>query len=643
LEDFDLLRDFALIMVVAGGVTILLRKLHPPIVLCYLLAGVIISPYVLPLFSTTEVHNIGLLADIGLILLLFGVGLEFGWSKIRQIGLTALIIGGVEIITMICLGYGLGRLLGWSKTDALFLGAALHTSSSAIIVKLLKDMGKLNLVSSRVIVGILVVEDFAAVVIIAVLSGASSTSGIAEIGNIASLALKLVIFVVSSLALGAVVVPRLIAFTHRFQSRETLLITCLGLCFGMALVSKELGLSVATGAFLIGALVGDTRQSEAIVEVIAPVRDMFAALFFVAIGMLIDITQFKNFLLPAVIVAAVFILGKIVANTIAAVLSGYDARTSLQIGLGMPQMGEFSLAIGKIGIERGVTVAPVYPIIAVATTLTTLAAPYLTRSSEAVADFLEKRSSSHLREYLGHLNDWGHHIRSIFSQKEGQDRKMPRTGRNILINCLILIVIIGTGTLALQFMETLTSRWPIRQDILALLLGGAVLVLCLPSVILIWRNLTALIDEVTRQVISDSAISNVRRKEALRAVLRNTIRVILSIILILWLVPLITQLFFIGSVALAIPALLLAVVIYLVARSIRGVHHHLEKTISQVFLGEVQISETETVPIPGIRQPLVRRLARRLRRFTSRIQKRRLERRSTPEAAVDSDKNREKH
>jgi monovalent cation:H+ antiporter-2, CPA2 family len=627
-EEFNLLRDFALIMVVAGGVTILLRKLHPPIVLCYLVAGVIISPYVLPLFSTGDVNTIGLLADIGLILLLFGVGLEFGWSKIRQIGLTALIIGAVEIITMVCLGYGLGRLLGWSKTDALFLGAALHTSSSAIIVKLLKDMGKLNLVSSRVIVGILVVEDFAAVIIIAILSGAANTTGIADFSSIGSLALRLVIFAVSSLALGAVIVPRIITFTHRFNSRETLLITCLGLCFAMALISKELGLSVATGAFLVGALVGDTKHSEEIVEVMAPVRDMFAAVFFVAIGMLIDVTQFHNFLLPAVIVAVVFILGKIIANTIAAVLAGYDARTSLQVGLSMPQMGEFSLAIGKIGIERGVTVAPVYPVIAVATTLTTLAAPYLARSSDALADFLEKKSPRHLREYVTHLNDWGRHIQSVISQKDGENRKTRKAVRTILINCLILIVIIGTGTFTAQFIETLASHWPIRGDITALLFGGTVLVLCLPSIILIWRNLTTLIDEVTRQVIVGSAVGKVRRKEALRAVLRNTIIVILAFILILWFFPLFTQLFFIGSVALAVPALLLAILFYLVLRSIRSVHSQMEQTISQVFLGDAGESGTEEKLVATRPQPLVRRLTHSLRRFTSRMRKRRADDRS---------------
>jgi monovalent cation:H+ antiporter-2, CPA2 family len=623
-EDFSLLRDFALIMAVAGGVTFLLRKLHPPIVLCYLLAGVIISPYVLPLFSTSDVHTIGLLADIGLILLLFGVGLEFGWSKIRQVGLTALIIGGIEITTMICLGYGLGRLLGWSKVDSIFLGAALHTSSSAIIVKLLRDSGKLSLVSSRVIVGILVVEDFAAVVIIAVLSGVSTTTGIADFNYISSLALRLVIFVVSFLALGAFFIPRIVSFTHRFHSRETLLITCLGLCFAMALVSKELGLSVATGAFLVGALVGDTKESEDVVEVMSPVRDMFAAVFFVAIGMLVNVTQFHSFLLPALIVAAVFIIGKIVANTISAIISGYDTRTSLKVGLGMPQMGEFSLAIGRVGIEKGVTVAPVYPIIAVATTLTSLAGPYLTRYADPLIDWLGQKSPRILNEYLTHLNEWGKTIRKLFSEGGDEAKKLRKTGRTILINCLILLVIIGGGTFAMQFFENLTSHLTLRRDIVALLMGVTILVLCLPSMILIWRNLMTLINSATRHIVSDSSAGKSRRVEIVRTALRNSLTIIVSITIILWFIPLISQLLFIGYLPLAIPALLLAFVIYLVLRSIRGMHNQVEQAFSRVFLGDSGEPRNEYIAPP--RQTLVRKLSRKVRMrvlgFSSKLKQR---------------------
>ena len=461
LEEFSLVRDFALIMVVAGVVTLVLRRLRQPPVLGYLLAGLVLSPYFVPFYSVNDIHSIGLLADIGLVLLLFGVGLEFGWSKIRQIGIAALIIGGVEIATMISLGYGLGRLLGWSETDALFLGAAMHISSSAIIVKVLKDLGRFNLVSTRLVVGVLVVEDFAAVIIIALLSGIHSP-GIAGIGNIPSLVLKVVIFGVVSLTLGAIFVPRIIAFTHRFNSRETLLIVSLGLCFALALISKELGLSVATGAFLMGALVGDTGQSEDVIEVMSPVRDMFAALFFVAIGMLIDISKFREFLVPALIVTVVFVVGKILSNTIGAIISGYAARDSLRVGMSMPQMGEFSLAVAKVGTDQGTLTAPLYPVIAVATTLTSVVYPFLTRYADAVGEFLERKSPRLLREYMVHLNDWALTIRKSFPRRSEEAREIQKKARTILINLLILIVIIIVGTFALQYVEVLVQHLPLR-------------------------------------------------------------------------------------------------------------------------------------------------------------------------------------
>ena len=261
MEEFTLVKDFAIIMAVAGGVTLLFRRLRQPPILGYLIAGLIISPYTLPIPLVENIDTIRLLADLGLVLLLFGIGLEFSWSKIRAVGLAAPIIGGIEIFTMFALGYGLGQLFGWSTLDSIFLGAAMHISSSAIIVKILRDMGRQNLLSSKLIVGILVVEDFAAVVIIAVLSGIATT-GAATFGDIGSLMLRLIIFFAAALGFGALLVPRIIEFTHRFHSREALLITSISLCFIMALLSKYLGLSVAAGAFLIGALIGDTKHSK---------------------------------------------------------------------------------------------------------------------------------------------------------------------------------------------------------------------------------------------------------------------------------------------------------------------------------------------------------------------------------------------
>jgi CPA2 family monovalent cation:H+ antiporter-2 len=599
-------------MAVAGAVTLLFRKLHQPPVLGYLIAGVLIGPYTLPTLTVTDIDTIRLLADLGLVLLLFGLGLEFSWSKIRQIGLAALIIGVAQIVTMICIGYGLGRLLGWSTMDSVFLGAALHISSTAIIIKILRDLGKLDLLSSKLIIGILVVEDFAAVIILSVLSGIATT-GTANLGDIGSLILRLVTFVAASLALGAIIVPRIISFTRQFHSEEVLLITSLGLCFGMALLGNYLGLSVAAGAFLMGALIGDTKHSEEVAEVVSPVRDMFAALFFVAIGMLLNMAQFRDFLVPAIIVAAVFMLGKILSNTLATFICGYNGRTSLQVGMGRPVMGEFSLAIAKLGVDRGVVVAPLYPVIAVVTTLTSLAGPYITRSADSVAEFLNRRAPMMLRVYVSRLSDWLQAMRATFARDSAIARKVQHSVKIITINLLIVIVIISIGTFSLQSVTNLTLFEGIRADFIGLGVGLVLLVLCLPSFVVIWRNLRSLVDEAVTRVLSRRPSAKRWRRRALRIILRDSILIGLSIFVAMWFIPFISSLLSIGSFALAIPLLILALLLYLMLNSVRHIHRQLEQNFSQILLGEQYTSTSVEGHPPSVSQDSLVKTARKVK------------------------------
>ncbi len=591
-QEFGLLRDIALIMVAAGVVTLLFHKLRQPPVLGYLLAGLLLGPHLLPDIAVTDIDTIGLLADIGLVLLLFGVGLEFSWSKIRLVGLSVLLIGSIEILTMISVGYGIGRLLGWSQSDAFFLGAALHISSSAIIVKVLRDSGRLGLASSRIVVGILVVEDLAAVVIIAVLSGIATT-GTANIGDIGSLLLRLAIFLVATLVFGTIFVPRIITFADKFRSSEVFLITGLALCFCLALLSKYLGLSVAVGAFLMGALIGDTKQSEQVTRVMTPIRDMFGALFFVTIGMLIDVKQFSYFIVPTIIISLVFIAVKIISNTVAAFMSGYSARTSLQVGLGMPQMGEFSLAIAKVGTDSSMVVAPLYPVVAVSTALTSFAFPYISRSTNTIAEFLRKKSPGIFKVYLTNFADWITTVRSALSRKTEATESIRRSTLGILINLLILLAIYGIGTFSFQFLKSTSLKLSLRFDLIALLTGFVVLVLSLPSLVLIWRNVRSLVDEASKRILSRHTARGIWRTETLAAVIRDTIVIILTVLVTIWLIPFMSQLLFVGSIAIALPALLLAVILYLVLRSVRNIHNRMEESVSRVILGERHTEDSE--------------------------------------------------
>jgi CPA2 family monovalent cation:H+ antiporter-2 len=599
MEEITLLRDFAIIMVVAGAVTLLFRKLRQPVILGYLIAGLIVGPYTLPIFNITDIHNIRLLADLGLVLILFGMGLEFSWSKIRHVGFSILMIGVVEIVTMISLGYGLGQLLGWSTTDSIFLGAALHISSSAIIVKLLRDMGKLQNVSSRLIVGILVVEDFAAVTILALLSGLANT-GMVNFGDVGFVILKLVFFTIAALVLGAVFIPRIINFTHRLHSNEALLITSLGLCFAMALFGQYLGLSVAIGAFLMGSLIGDTEHSEDVVRILAPVRHVFAALFFVAIGMLINITQFRDYAVQALIVAAVFIFGKILINTIASFLTGQSGKVSLRVGMGMPQMGEFSLVITRVGVENKIVIPHLYPVIALVTAITAFTSPYIMRSSDYVADFLERNSPPLLKTYVARLADWLKALGKTFGSDSIAASIVRHAIRTIVINLLILIILIGGATFALPYASNVAAFLGIRNDIIVLIMGCLLLLFCLPSFIIIWQNIRNLTDYAVTYLLSRRLSSRSLRLQTIRTVFRDSVIVLLTILIAVWFIPLMLGIFSVGSLALAVPAILIALFVYIILWSAFDIHGQMERTFSRVLIGKEQVSTSRITRILNI-------------------------------------------
>jgi CPA2 family monovalent cation:H+ antiporter-2 len=571
-------------MIVAGFMTLLFRRLRQPPILGYLIAGVLIGPYTLPTPPVTDIHTISLLADLGLILLLFGLGLEFSWSKIRQIGLAVLFIGVVEILTMISIGYGIGQLMGWSRMDSIFLGAALHISSSAIIVKILRDLGRIDSQSTRLIVGILVVEDFAAVILLTLLSGIATT-GTADLGDIGSLILRLVVFLAASLTIGTLIVPRLIKFVHRFRSRETLLIISLGLCFAMALIGEYSGLSVAAGAFIMGALIGDTEHSEEISEVVIPVRDMFAAIFFVTIGMLININDFADFIVYGIVIAAVFMIGKMFSNTIATFFTGHNYRTALEVGTGMPQMGEFSLAIAKLGVDRAVVTAPLYPVIAVATAITSVFAPFAARSSSNAADILERRAPAQLKLYAARTADWLQATRSTLASDSRIAQAMKHSIRIIFVNMLIVAVIISIGTISLHFVQNLTFLDGIRDDIIGLVFGFILLTLCVPSFLSIWHNVRTVFDQSSIHVLNRRKSARMWERNAIRIILRDSLLIILSIFVFLWFIPFFSGLFSIGSYAIAMPLFMVAIILYMVISSIRHIHKEVESNFSRVMLG----------------------------------------------------------
>ena len=318
----SLLKDFAVAIAIASVGLALARVAGQPPVLGYLLAGLIIGPYTLPTPLISNLDTIGLLAELGLVLLLFGIGLELGWRRIRAIGFQVLVIGVVEISVMTLFGVWLASVLpGFDSSYGLYLGCAMAISSSAILLKGLRDGGNLGSGWGRTIVGILLVEDVAGVILLTLLAGLGTT-GSASLADAMWLAAKLGVFCIAVLVFGTLLNPRLIRYMSRSTSDETLLLASLGICFLMALGATALGLSAAAGAFLIGVVIGDTEAAGRVIRLVNPVRDIFGALFFLSIGMLIDYRTLGDLIVPALVVVGVFMAGTIVANTVGSVLGG---------------------------------------------------------------------------------------------------------------------------------------------------------------------------------------------------------------------------------------------------------------------------------------------------------------------------------
>ena len=358
----SIVADLAIIMTVAGIIVYLFHRLKQPLILGYLIAGIIIGPYTPPFSLLSQPDVFRQTADLGVILLLFGIGLEFPLSRFRSVGKVSLGVAGIEIAIMMLLSFGVSWLLDWSLIEALFLGTALASSSTTVIAKVLSDLGKIKETSSSIMLGVLVVEDLIVVGLLALITSTISTGSLSPI-NLSIVVGKTVGFVVGSLALGVFVVPRVVNNLLKMGNNEVLLLVILGMVFGLSLLANILGLSMAIGAFLMGVAVANCECADCIHNLISPVKDMFAAIFFVSVGALIDVTQFSIFILPALLITLLMVVGKVLGCGIGTRVMGYDRSTAFRVGLGMSQIGEFAFIVMKAGQDLNVISSVLYSVV----------------------------------------------------------------------------------------------------------------------------------------------------------------------------------------------------------------------------------------------------------------------------------------
>lgn len=446
-----LIVDLALILAVAGVVTVLFRKIRQPLVLGYVLAGVLVGSKARWLPTISDIPNVRVWADIGVIFLLFGLGLEFSFKKLMRIGSSASITAFVEVSGMLLIGYGTGRLFGWTQMDSLFLGGILAISSTTIIIRAFEELGVKGRRFVELVFGVLIVEDLVAVLILVLLSTVALRNRFEGIAMAYS-TLKLGFFLILWFLSGIFLIPSLLRIFRRSLNEETLLVVALGLCFVMVVSAAHAGFSPALGAFLMGSILAETTEAEKIEALIKPVKNLFAAIFFVSVGMLIDIGTLIEHAGELILISCILILGKTTQVIIAALLAGQGMRHAVQAGFSVAQIGEFSFIIAGLGESLNVTSKFLYPIAVGVSAITTFSTPYAMRSADTVYLWLDRTLPLRWKQQL--------------TRYEAAMRSISLTGKwALLLRSYLMrlvsngIIVVGIFTLSSSFLPPLLSPW----------------------------------------------------------------------------------------------------------------------------------------------------------------------------------------
>jgi CPA2 family monovalent cation:H+ antiporter-2 len=373
-----LIYDLAVMLGVAGIVMVVFQYIHQPLVLGYLVAGMIVGPYTPPHGFITDITSIKTLSELGVIFLMFSLGLEFSFEKLMKVGLPAMIIGVIEVAAMVIVGFLLGHALGWPRDDSLFLGAALSISSTTIIVKAIQDLNLKTKHFAHLAVGILIVEDLIAVLLLVALSTVVVTGNVFSF-DIAKAGLRLLLVVSSWVFIGYFLVPPIFKFMAKIINQEILTILAVALCLFLSCFAVKLGYSPALGAFIMGAVLAETLLIKRIETLMFPIRDVFAAVFFVSVGMLINPHVIYTHWHLVLLLTLVTIVGKLTITTFAALISRRTKNEALCVGFSMAQIGEFSFIIAAMGLTLNVTDETFYPLIVAVASITTFTTPYFIR------------------------------------------------------------------------------------------------------------------------------------------------------------------------------------------------------------------------------------------------------------------------
>ncbi len=384
-----LIEDLALILMAGAFITLLFKKIKQPLVLGYIIAGFLVGPYFHLTPTVADRENIETFAEIGVIILLFSLGLEFSFKKLMRVGGSASITALVEIFFITVAGYYLGKLLGWTTMDSLFLGGMLASSSTTIILRAFDELGIKTKQFARIVFGVLIVEDIVVILLMVLLSTLAVTRQF-EGTEMLFTVLKLVFFLIIWFIAGIFLLPTLLQRAKKLMDEETLLILSLGLCLGMVVLATQVGFSAELGAFVMGSIIAETTSAEKVEHIIKPVKDLFGSVFFVSVGMMIDPNAMIEYAWPIIWVTLLTIVGKLFSTTIGALLSGQPLKQSVEVGMSMAQIGEFAFIVATLGLSLGVISDFLFPVAVGASAITTFTTPYFIKYTEPIYRFITK-------------------------------------------------------------------------------------------------------------------------------------------------------------------------------------------------------------------------------------------------------------
>lgn len=575
------LTTFAVVLCTAAVTTVLFQRLRQPVVLGYLLAGLLIGPHV-PGPLVADHATIETLAELGVILLLFSIGLEFSVRRLLRIGGGVAVTAIIDVSLMAWLGLGAARLLGWSTNESLFAAGIFAISSTTIIAKAFEE-GGVERRLRELVFGVLIVEDLAAVLMLAGLATLGTRASSDTLPLMAT-GLRLVSLLLIWVTAGLLLIPRLMRSLVRMARPETTLIASIGLCFAFALLARALGYSTGLGAFIAGSLIAESGKGKRVAELVEPVRDVFGAVFFVAVGMLLDPALVLAHWGTILVLSAVVILGKIFSVSLGAFLAGQGTRLSVQAGMSMAQIGEFSFIIASLGVASGATRDFIYPIAVAVSAITVMFTPWLVKASPAVAAFVDRKLPRPLQAYASLYGTWLDALRDP-RHRTSPEQRIRRKVQWLGVDALLLtVLVIGVAVMFEQAAGFFTRTLGLGQRGTAAAVIGAALLVAAPFAIGITRTARSLADQLARRALPAQGKLDLADAPRRALVVTLEIAILLSTGLPILLV---TQPFlppFRGAVVLVATLILLGIAAWRSARNLEG---HM-RAGAEVLLAAVQ-------------------------------------------------------